>query len=55
MAVMDEFKVERETIKNAKFIDKFSYFWTYYKWWVIIPVIVSTIISNVICLRSTSS
>ena len=40
MAVMDEFKEEREALKNGTPKQKFSYFWYYYKWHVIISVIV---------------
>lgn len=32
MPVMDEFKEEREALKNQPFKKKFQYFWTYYKW-----------------------
>ncbi len=32
MPVMDEFKKEREKIKNAPLKEKLSYFWCYYKW-----------------------
>lgn len=32
MAVMDEFKEERATIKNGSFKQKLAYFWDYYKW-----------------------
>lgn len=32
MPVMDEFKDEREALKNQPFKKKFQYFWTYYKW-----------------------
>lgn len=53
MAVMDEFKNEREIIKSAKFKDKVSYYWTYYKWWVIIPTIVIALISNLIYHKLT--
>lgn len=35
MPVMDEFKKERETLKDKPFRDKLSYFVTYYKWHVI--------------------
>jgi len=31
MPVMDEFKEERDKIKNASFSEKLRYFWTYYK------------------------
>lgn len=40
MAVMDEFKEERENIKNSTPKQKLTYFWEYYKWYVIIPVII---------------
>lgn len=35
MAVMDEFKEERAALKNGTFKEKLSYFWYYYKWYVI--------------------
>lgn len=35
MPVMDEFKEEREKLKEQSFQKKLSYFWTYYKWHVI--------------------
>ena len=35
MPVMDEFREERETIKNSSFKKKFQYFLDYYKWYVI--------------------
>jgi len=52
MAVMDEFKEEREALKHGTPKQKIQYFLEYYKWHVIIPVvaviaIVSTIISIV--------
>lgn len=31
MALMDEFKEERDKIKNAPFKEKFNYYWGYYK------------------------
>ena len=40
MAVMDEFKEEREALKNGTPKQKIAYFWYYYKWHVIISVIV---------------
>lgn len=36
---MDEFKEERESIKNAPTKEKLEYFWTYYKWHVIVTVV----------------
>lgn len=35
MPVMDEFREERDAIKNAGFGYKLRYFWDYYKWFVI--------------------
>ena len=40
MAVMDEFKDQRDAIKNGTFKEKFSYFLDYYKWYVIAIVVV---------------
>ena len=40
MAVMDEFKEEREALKNGTPKQKLTYFWYYYKWHVIISVII---------------
>lgn len=39
MAVMDEFREEREALKNGTFMQKLSYFIYYYKWHVIITVL----------------
>lgn len=35
MPVMDEFKAEREAMKNKSFKERLLYFWDYYKWHVI--------------------
>lgn len=35
MAVMDEFKNERDEMKNAPFKKRLSYFWYYHKWYII--------------------
>lgn len=35
MPVMDEFREEREALKNGTFKQKLQYFWDYYKWHVI--------------------
>ena len=40
MAVMDEFKEEREALKHGTPKEKFTYFMDYYKWHVIIAVTV---------------
>ncbi len=44
MAVMDEFKVEREAIKNGTSKEKFQYFLDYYKWQTITAIAVIIII-----------
>lgn len=46
MAAMDEFRAEREAVKHGTWKQKLSYFWEYYKWYVIIPVIIIAFISN---------
>ena len=48
MPLMDEFKEERESIKNKSKKEKLSYFWYYYKWWVILPIIILFIGGNLI-------
>ncbi len=40
MAVMDEFKEERERMKSQPFKVRLDYFWHYYKWHVIITAFV---------------
>lgn len=35
MPVMDEFREEREALKNGTLKQKLQYFWDYYKWYVI--------------------
>lgn len=50
MALMDEFKEEREEIKKAPFKKRFDYFWEYYKWWVIGGVI--AVIAIAMTIRS---
>ena len=39
MALMDEFKEERASIKKENFKTQFLYFWEYYKWYVIGPIL----------------
>lgn len=53
MAVMDEFKTERESVKNGGFKAKFRYFWEYYKWYAIIPLVVIIVLVNFIYHRNT--
>ena len=48
MALMDEFKEERESIKNKPFKEKVGYYWYYYKWRLIIPIIIFIIGFNLI-------
>ena len=48
MAVMDEFREEREALKNGTFKQKMAYFWCYYKWHVIITVAAAAIIASFI-------
>ncbi len=45
MAVMDEFKEEREKLKSQSFKKKLSYFWTYYKWYVIGGLFIAVILT----------
>ena len=40
MAAMDEFRAEREAIKQGTWEQKLGYFWDYYKWHTIIIIIV---------------
>ena len=48
MAVMDEFREEREAMKNGTRKQKLEYFWCYYKWHVICTVAAIAIISSFI-------
>ena len=48
MALMDEFRDERASIKNGTFKQKFSYFWCYYKWHVICSVLAIAIVVSFI-------
>ena len=53
MPVMDEFKAQRESIKNKPLSARISYFWTYYKWHVIISLaVIGTILSLVVEISS---
>ncbi len=40
MALMDEFKEERENMKKAPLKEKIDYIWQYYKWHILIPLII---------------
>ncbi len=46
MAVMDEFKEERESIKTAPFKKKVEYFWDYYKIHTIVVIAVLLIVGS---------
>lgn len=48
MPLMDEFKEERESIKNKSTKEKIGYFWYYYKWRIILPIIFVIIAGNLI-------
>ena len=48
MAVMDEFREEREAMKHGTPKQKLEYFWLYYKWHVIIAVAAIVAISSFI-------
>lgn len=48
MAVMDEFKQERENLKNQPFKKRLSYFWTYYKWYVLGGIVAAAILISLI-------
>ncbi len=55
MALMDEFKEERESIKNGTLKQKAAYFWEYYRWHVIIPVAIIIAISCYIYQLATKT
>lgn len=68
MPVMDEFREERQALKNKSLKDKLSYFFDYYKWHtlaviVLIAVVISLVSSFInhkdwgfyVCLLNTSS
>lgn len=46
MAAMDEFRKEREAIKNGTFKQKAAYFWDYYKWHTIIALLIVIFITS---------
>jgi len=54
MALMDEFREEREKVKNGTLKQKFSYFWDYYKWYVIVPVIIIGFVGSTIYQKITA-
>lgn len=48
MAVMDEFREEREAMKDRSFKERFAYFWDYYRWHVIIIGCISVALISII-------
>ena len=53
MAVMDEFKEEREALKNAPFSEKIKYFWDYNRGKVILGIILLLIAGGFISAQLT--
>lgn len=55
MPVMDEFRQEREAMKQKSFKEKMQYFWDYYKWHVIggavLAVCVVSLVSSILGRR----
>ena len=54
MALMDEFREEREKIKNGTWKQKLGYFWEYYKWYVIVPVLIIGFVGSTIYQKVTA-
>lgn len=48
MPVMDEFKEEREALKNAPLKDKIKYFWCYYKWHTFAVIVAIAIVISLV-------
>ena len=48
MPLMDEFKDERAAMKDAPFKEKAQYFWTYYKWYVIVSVLAVLFVVSIV-------
>lgn len=48
MAVMDEFKEEREQIKSQPFKKRLAYFWGYNKWYVLGGIVVAVLLFTLI-------
>ncbi|MDD3369592.1 MAG: hypothetical protein PHP50_12050 [Lachnospiraceae bacterium] len=40
MAIRNDLKEQRDKMKNRSSKEKIAYFWEYYKWWVILPLLV---------------
>lgn len=58
MAVMDEFKEERAALKNRPFKERLSYFWEYYKWYVIgivcVVLFVGSFVHQIVTKKDTA-
>ncbi len=58
MPVMDEFKEERSAVKNGTPKQKLTYFFDYYKWYVvggiIAVIIIGSIIRNIVTYKDTA-
>ena len=54
MALMDEFREEREAIKNAPLKARLAYFWDYYKWYVIVPAAILIFVGGTIYQKVTA-
>lgn len=54
MALMDEFREEREAIKQAPLKKRLEYFWDYYKWYVIVPALILIFLGNTIYQKVTA-
>ena len=54
MALMDEFREERERVKNGTWKQKLAYFWDYYKWYVIVPVLIIGFVGSTIYQKVTA-
>ena len=48
MPVMDEFREEREALKHGTPKQKFAYFLDYYKWYVVVAIVVMVFIGSLI-------
>jgi hypothetical protein len=48
MAVMDEFKEEREALKHGTLKQKISYYWMYFKWYVLLGAAILAIAISMI-------
>ena len=54
MPAMDEFKKQREAIKNKSFKEKLDYYWYYYKMHIFIALFVLILVVTTICDIATS-